>query len=51
MAMARVLVVDDDQGILDLLSMALSEAGFEVDLDTSVEPEGTILLVGLAWFP
>jgi len=25
--------------------------GFEVDLDTSVEPEGTILLVGLAWFP
>lgn len=25
--------------------------GFEVDLDTSIEPEGTILLVGLTWFP
>ena len=25
--------------------------GFEVDLDTSVEPEGTIVLVGLSWYP
>ena len=29
--MPRILVVDDDKGIIELLSMALVEAGFEVD--------------------
>lgn len=25
--------------------------GFEVDLDTSIEPEGTMLMIGLTWYP